>query len=163
VSAQQGRTLLGAQYDRPERPRSAPRAAPRAPQARAPLRQTCSRLTRARARARARAWARGRYALRFTSSKDGFYETPAGGAERVEAGASYFEEFEEYAGCIALARALDRAFGKGVVRYQARPRASAPAAPPARPRRDPRRGGGGVRAGRGVTRGWWCLGEGAGL
>ena len=28
------------------------------------------------------------------------------------------EEFDEYAGCIALARALDRSFGKGVVRYQ---------------------------------------------
>ena len=42
----------------------------------------------------------------------------------MEAGASYFEEFDEYAGCIALARALDRAFGKGLVRYQARPRAS---------------------------------------
>jgi len=59
-----------------------------------------------------------RFMIRFTSAKDGFFEAPSGGAERVEAGASYVEEFDEYAGCIALARALDRSFGKGVVRYQ---------------------------------------------
>mmetsp|Transcript_17208 Transcript_17208/g.35193 ORF Transcript_17208/g.35193 Transcript_17208/m.35193 type:complete len:319 (-) Transcript_17208:56-1012(-) len=59
-----------------------------------------------------------RFAIRFTVRRDGFYESPSGGAEKVEAGASYVEEFDSMSASVALARALERNFGKGKVSYE---------------------------------------------
>ena len=36
-----------------------------------------------------------RFAIKFSSMVDGFYESPNGGAERMEAGVAYVEEFDD--------------------------------------------------------------------
>ena len=36
-----------------------------------------------------------RFAIKFSCTVDGFYESPNGGAERVEAGVAYVEEFDD--------------------------------------------------------------------
>lgn len=58
-----------------------------------------------------------RFALKFSSKDDGFYESPRGGAERIEAGVAYIEEFDELAQCVSLGKALQRRLGKDRVEF----------------------------------------------
>jgi len=41
-----------------------------------------------------------RFAIKFSSTKDGIYESPSGGAERIIAGMPYIEDFEDLAGAV---------------------------------------------------------------
>ena len=59
-----------------------------------------------------------RFAIKFSATVDGFYESPSGGAERVEAGVAYVEEFDDLSACVALGKALQRRFGKDKVEFQ---------------------------------------------
>ena len=59
-----------------------------------------------------------RFTIKFSCSEDGFFESPRGGAERVEAGVAYIEEFDDLSGCVALGKALQRTFGKGKLQFQ---------------------------------------------
>ena len=59
-----------------------------------------------------------RFTIKFSCSDDGFYESLSGGAERVEAGVAYIEEFDELSSCVALGKALQRRFGKGRLQFQ---------------------------------------------
>ena len=59
-----------------------------------------------------------RFAITFSATVDGFNESPSGGAERVEAGVAYVEEFDDLSACVALGKALQRRFGKDKVEFQ---------------------------------------------
>jgi len=59
-----------------------------------------------------------RFILQFSATNDGFYESPNGGTEKVQAGVQYVEEFDRLSSCVALARSIQSRFGKDKVRFK---------------------------------------------
>ncbi|EKX47133.1 hypothetical protein GUITHDRAFT_107044 [Guillardia theta CCMP2712] len=59
-----------------------------------------------------------RFVLQFSATTDGFYESPNGGTEKVQAGVQYVEEFDRLSSCVALSRSIQSRFGKDKVRFK---------------------------------------------